>query len=248
MTSSPARALGGRPRRSIVSAALAGAQGFLLDPPPAADGDLAAIPASRAVIAVFGLARGCGSTMVSRALAVELAERDAGGAAAVACEARVAGIPLATHAAARLARFLNDFPGGARAVGRLCLVRGGDPAGLAEAMRGLAPLVIDAGSSQLGGVPACVADRTVIVTTPSIEPALARVATECVARVGPEPTLVLNRARHSDAPEEALGDRGHPHALPESRLGAQLALGGREPRGELGRAVSRLVDSWEGGG
>jgi hypothetical protein len=28
--------------------------------------------------------------------------------------------------------------------------------------------------------------------------------------------------------------------LPESRIGAQLTLGGREPRGELGRAIAAL--------
>ncbi len=37
------------------------------------------------------------------------------------------------------------------------------------------------------------------------------------------------------------------HVLPESRLGAQLALGGREARGGLGRAISALVASWEVG-
>jgi hypothetical protein len=34
--------------------------------------------------------------------------------------------------------------------------------------------------------------------------------------------------------------------LPESRMGAQLALGGREARGELGRAIAGLADLCEG--
>ena len=295
----------GGPRRGRLHTLLAAAGSFLLDPPDAADargqagttnpaglgpttsaGSLA-IPAPRPVVAVFGLAGGCGSTVVSRAVAAELAVRDAGGTAAVACESRPSGLPLATKAAARLARELEDLPGGARALGRLCLVRGHDPSSLGDALRGLAPLVIDAGSSSLGGAPACVADRTVIVTTPAIEPTLARVAFECVARVGPEPVIVVNRtprrgarlaadgrlgaepARADDlmaspgglgAPGEAggPGDLGAPGALlesatctpvalPESRLGAQLALGGREPRGALGRAIASLVDRWEGG-
>jgi hypothetical protein len=228
-----------------------------------------AVPAPRPVVAVFGLAAGCGSTVVSRAVAAELAARDACGTAAVAGESRPAGLSLATKAAARLARALEDLPGGARALGRLCLIRGDDPTALGDALRGLAPLVIDAGSSSLGGVPACIADRTVIVTTPAIEPTLAPVAIEYVARVGPEPTLVLNRARGPDRPAGAeqvrpnssLGATGEarapvvlpesttgtPVALPESRLGAQLALGGREPRGVLGRAIEALVDRWEGG-
>lgn len=275
----------GGPRRGRLQGLLAAAGSFLLDPPDAVDahdsvdsafpgghreeasaGPLAP-PTTRPVIAVFGLAGGCGATVVSRALAAELAARDPGGTAAVACEARPGGPPLATKAAARLARALEDLPGGARALGRLCLLRGADPSSLSNALRGLAPLVIDAGSSSLGGTPACVADRTLIVTTPAIEPTLGRVAIECVARVGPEPTLVMNRTRHADERPEALeperpeapGDErpdapgqtvglGEAFALPESRLGAQLALSGREARGGLGRAVARLVDSWEGGG
>jgi hypothetical protein len=270
----------GGPRRGRLQGLLAAAGSFLLDPPDAmeapcaadsveatfprglrdeASADPLAPAATRPVIAVFGLAGGCGATVVSRALASELAARDASGTAAVACEARPGGPPLATKAAARLARALEDLPGGARALGRLCLLRGADPSSLSNALRGLAPLVIDAGSSSLGGAPACVADRTLIVTTPAIEPTLGRVAIECVARVGPEPTLVMNRARRADELAEARGTEppgapgqtlrlGEAIALPESRLGAQLALSGREARGGLGRAVARLVDSWEGGG
>ncbi len=132
--------------------------------------------------------------------------------------------------------------------------------------------MIDAGSSSLGGVPACVADLNVIVTTPAIEPALGRVAIECVARVGVEPMLVLNRAGSNDLGEDdpvPAGAMPEPpgvlpgaartqlgaahlaleraHVLPDSRLGAQLALGGREARGGLGRAIAALVDRWEGG-
>jgi hypothetical protein len=249
----------GGARRGALHAILDAARGFLLDPPEVASGVGAAqgpapdaavpsgISARRPVIAVFGLAGGCGSTVVSRALAVELGARDACGTAAVACESKLGGVPLATQAASRLARTLEDLPGGARPLGRLCLIRARDPSSLADALRGLAPLVIDAGSSSLGGVPACVADRTLIVTTPAIEPALARVAIECVSRVGPQPTLIANRSRRADdgvqPPDEALGEAV---ALPDSRMSAQLALGGREARGGLGRAISDLVDGWGG--
>jgi hypothetical protein len=178
-------------------------------------------------------------TVVARALAAELATRDPDGAAAVCCEARPAGIPLATHAATRLARVLEDVPGAVpRAVGRLCLVGGADPLALSGTARHFAPLVIDAGSASLGGAPASVADRTVIVTSSAVEPALARVGAECVARIGPEPIIVLNRAPH---------DQTGALALPNAPLGAQLALGGREARGELGRAVAELADLCEDG-
>jgi hypothetical protein len=222
----------------LLTTTAAAVESFFLEP---ADADLAAGPArppeQRPVICVFGLARGCGATVVARALAAELAARDPGGAAAVACEARQAGVPLATHAASRLARVMEDVPGAAaRAVGRLCLVGAADPLRLADTARHHAPLVIDAGSEALGGAPASVADRTILVTTNGIEPALAAVGAECVARVGAPPIVVLNRAPH---------DQPGAMALPNSALGARLALGGREARGELGRAIAELADLCE---
>ena len=227
-------------RRSVLATAAAAVESFFLEPvapPPAADSS--GPPDQRAVVCVFGLARGCGVTTVARALAAELAVRDPLGAAAVACDARPAAIPLATHAASRLARDLENVPGASpRAVGRLCLVGGADPLQLADTARWHAPLVIDAGSSSLGGAPASVADRAVIVTTPALEPALARVGVDCVARVGPAPIVVLNRAPH---------DQHGALALPSSPMGARLALGGREARGELGRAIAELADLCEVG-
>jgi hypothetical protein len=176
--------------------------------------------------------------MVSRALAAELASRDPVGAAAVHCEARAAGIPLATPAAGRLARRLADVAGAdTRAVGRLCLVGGADAGALVDTARHVAPLVLDAGTS-LGGVPAAVADRVVLVGGPSTEPTLGLVAADCLARLGHEPILVRNRASE---PWPAA------HLLPDSRMGAHLALGGREPRGELGRAIAEAADRCERG-
>jgi hypothetical protein len=258
----------------VVAAAVAAAQAWLIEPAEAAPEPVAPAPsAPRPVIAVFGLARGCGATVIARALAAELAVRDSSGAAAVSSEARAAAIPLATQPAARLARALEDLPGAAtRAVGRLCLVEGVDQLALADCSRHHAPLVLDAGSSSLGGVPAAIADAAVLVTTPALEPALARVAAACLGRVGPEPVLVVNRsgrgafaangagaeqpdlrgaepARTRDA-DEAGASSGQLDArvvtLPDSRLGAQLALGGREARGELGQAIAKLADACQG--
>jgi len=230
--------------------ALAAAGSWLLEPadpaePPAQT--VASAPVSaRVVVAVFGLARRCGATVVARALAAELASRDVHGAAAVHCEARAAGIPLATPAASRLASRLADVPGAeARAIGRLCLVGGAEQAALADTARHLAPLVLDAGATALGGVPAAVADAVVLVGGPTTEPALASVAADCVGRLGHEPTIVLNRARAapggpSDSRDPWAARRAH--LLPDSRMGAQLALGGREPRGALGKAIADLAD------
>ena len=238
MTNGSTPALAQR-RRGILAAAAAAVESFLLEPAEPRTQTAASMPPEqRPVVCVFGLARGCGSTVVARALAAELASRDPAGAAAVSCEVRAAGIPLATHAATRLARALEDVPGASpRAVGRLCLVAGADPLALSRTARHFAPLVIDAGSAALGGAPASLADHTVLVTNQAVEPALARVGAACVARVGPDPIVVLNRAPH---------DQTGALALPNSPLGAQLALGGREARGELGRAVAELADLCEG--
>src|SRR5688500_10142637 len=191
-----------RPRyqgqRGLLASAAAAVESFFLEPGAPRPASEAAEPVElRPVVSVFGLARGCGATVVARALAAELALRNPSGAAAVACDARPAGLPLATHAATRLARALEDVPGAfPRAVGRLCLIGGADPLRLAGAARHHAPLVIDAGSDALGGAAASVADRTILVATRDVEPALATVAAECVARVGPAPAVVLNRAPH----------------------------------------------------
>jgi hypothetical protein len=246
----PGGARGGPRARGFVSGALTAAGSFLLEPAvpqPGSPSD--APPGLRPVVAVFGLARGCGVTVVSRALAVELAGRDAAGAAAVHCEARAAGIPLATHAAARLAKALADVPGAdTRAVGRLCLVAGAERGALADTARHFAPLVLDAGSASLGGAPAAVADRVIVVATASTEPALASVAVECLGRLGCEPIVVLNRTPAAGVDESASVWEGRAALrLPESRMGAQLALGGRETRGELGRAVAELADMCEAG-
>lgn len=235
------RARAGGPRGRVLASAAAAVEAFLLEPvasPPAADS--AEPREQRPVVSVFGLARGCGVTVVARALAAELALRDPAATAAVCCDAQPGGIPLATHAATRLAHLLEDVPGAVpRALGRLCLVGGADPLRLSDTARHHAPLVIDAGSAALGGAPASVADRTVIVTTQAVEPALAHVGAECVARVAPAgavPIVVLNRAPH---------DQMGAMALPNSPMGARLALGGREARGALGRAVAELADLCE---
>jgi hypothetical protein len=229
---------GRRAPRGFFATAAAAIDSFFLEPaalPPASD----AVETldRRPVVCVFGLARGCGATVVARALAAELAARDPCGAAAVSCEARPAGIPLATHAATRLARTLEDVSGAVpKAVGRLCLVGGADPLRLSGTARYHAPLVIDAGAEALGGAGTSVADRTVIVTNEEIEPALARVGAECVARIGLPPVVVVNRAPH---------DQRGGFALPNSPMGARMALGGREARGELGRAVAALANLLE---
>jgi hypothetical protein len=246
--------------RRFVSAALATAGAWLVEPveasEPAPESAARSPARPRTVIAVFGLAPGCGATVVSRAVAAELAARDPTGTAAVACEARALAVPLATQAASRLARALEDLPGAVtKAVGRLCLIEGADHVALAESSRHLAPLVLDAGSVSVGGVPVAVADVTLLVATPTVEPALARAAAGCLARKRAEAIVVLNRSRPAAAFSLGRGedpDVGKAESetdaalrLPDSRIGAQLALAGREARGDLGRAIAALADRCE---
>ena len=80
----------------------------------------------------------------------------------------------------------------------------------------------------------------VLVGAPAVEPALAAVVASCLVRVGPEPIVALNRVTG----ESDWGGRATVE-LPEARMGAQLALGGREPRGGLGRAIAALADLCE---
>ena len=55
-----------------------------------------------------------------------------------------------------------------------------------------------------------------------------------------EPLVVLSRA--AGRPWEGEAEL----TLPESRLGAQLANAGRDPRGALGRAIAELADRCQG--
>ncbi len=232
----------GARRRSGLAGVAAAVGGWLVEPAPPAPGSVTEPGVgARPVVAVFGLAHGCGASVVARALAAELATRDAAGTAAVSCTAALAGVPLASRPAVELARVLADVPGATtRAVGRLCLVGGAEPLALSDTARHHAPLVLDAGSAAVGGAWAAVADRVVLVATPHVEPALAAVLEESMDMVGVRPLVVLNRQR------EPVGEawaRRCALALPESRMGAQLALGGREPRGALGAAIARLADA-----
>ena len=193
-------------------------------------------PRSYPLVGVVGLARRCGATTVARALAAELASRH-GGAAVVASPARPAVVPLGSSApAALLAETLAQLDA-RRAAGRLCLAACADAELLASATREVAPAVmeVEPGSAALDA--ARVLDRILLVASPGLEPALAAAVAETIAAVAEPPLIAVNKA----------SDHGpwlvHADVLvPDSRVGARLALAGREPRGWLGRAVEQLAD------
>lgn len=191
------------------------------------------------VVAVIGLGRRCGATVVARALACELARRDGAGASAVTADAASGGMGLGLPAAGQLARMLAPAGvGRVRTSGRLCLVGCADRPALAAATLYLAPLVLDGCDPREAPVTAAIADHLVIVGGRGVEPALATaLSASLVVHAAGRPIVVANRAP-GDGPWAERADV----LLPESRLGAQLALAGQEPRGALGRAVSDLVD------
>jgi len=236
--------------RGPLVTALAAAQSWFLEPAVPVEKSAIVELSARPVVLVMGLAPGCGATMVARALGAELARRDPGGAAAVG--GLGGGAPaVGTQGAGRLARTLaNLSEARPRPLGRLCVTDRADPRALADALRYLAPLVLEAGAGETPAALAALADRTVLVGGPGVEPALAAVVSASLsaspapspARAGDPlpPVVVANRVA-----EAADWDDRAELVLPESRLGARLALGGREPRGELGRGIRALADRCE---
>lgn len=236
------------PRR-LVAGALSAAAGWLVEPePPVAGPPLHLAPPqpelgggveARCVVAVVGLGRRCGATVVARALGAELARRDAAGACAVTIGPGGGGVALGHPAAGRLARSLAPVAAGrVRASGRLCLVDCDDHPALAGATLYLAPLVLDGCDPSDPHVAAALADDIVIVGGPAVEPALASAVAAALSVSRRRPLVVANR----------IADRGGQWGeradvvLPETRVGATLALAGREVRGELGRAAGELAD------
>ena len=224
-----------------VSSLLRRAGEWLVEPDteasPTRIGALAVVPPqSYPLVGVVGLARRCGATTVARALAAELASRH-GGAAVVASPGRPAVVALGSSApAARLAEALEQLDE-RRAAGRLCLAACADAGVLAAATREVAPAVMEVEPGSAARDAARVLDRIVLVASPKLEPALAAAVAETVAAVAKPPAIVVNRACdygpwlvHADV------------LVPDSRVGARLALAGREPRGWRGRAVDQLAD------
>jgi hypothetical protein len=193
------------------------------------------------VVAVAGLRRRVGTTTVARAIGTVLAGADPAGACVVTGGAGTAGVPLGLPAAGRLTRRIAPFVDGrVRACGRLCLVEGGDEVTVSAAARDVSPVVLDVSDPAEAAAAASLADHVVLVAGPESEPSLATVVAESLSLVGPAPAIVLNRCGRA---ADRWGSLPHV-AVPESRLAAQLAAAGREPRRPVGQAVASLVGSW----
>jgi hypothetical protein len=181
-------------------------------------------PTERLLVAVVGLAPGCGATTLARGLAATLARRDHAGAAIVASNHEPSGPNLSTPAATRLALRMNGS-----AAGRLCLTGTDD----VHSLQRLAPTVLDLPGSN--AVAAVGTHLTILVAPGDAEPALAELAARTLNAL-----TVVTRA---DNPSRWDGRAFH--VLPHSRLGARLAAAGWEPRGALRAAIERLADACE---
>lgn len=216
------------------------AERWLLEPATARPRAAEPEPDTRPVVAVVGLGRKCGTTTIARALAIELARRDRSGTAIVTAESRGPAATLATAAARRLARTHAD-ESGAAAAGRLCLLDPDLPAVRDLAAARPAPVVLDVGHGRHPEGPVALADATVLVAAPSVEPALADVVAASLTRAGAPPPVLLNRAVDIDAwsSRDVL-------MIGDARLGARLALAGRDPTPGLARPIAELADALVG--
>ena len=215
------------------------AERWLLEPPPPRPRAAEPAPDARPVIAVIGLGSRCGTTTIARALAIELARRDRGGAAIVSACTRGPTPTLATAAARRLARALPREA--ASAAGRLCLLDPDDAAVRELAGSRPAPLVLDVEHGRPPQSPFALSDAAVLVAGPAVEPALADVVAASLTRDGVAPAIVLNRAL--DAEEWSERDV---LVVGEARLGSRLALAGRDPTPGLARPIGELADALVG--
>jgi hypothetical protein len=223
---------------SLLAAALARAQNFVVTPPAAAPPlgpgqGLHAVPAPAASVrvAVVGLSRGSGATTVSLGLARALlvpAVRTAHLLSFAALPERSAGEGV-THwevpAALREPREVAEY---GATVERLA----GPPAALVWD--------VAVGESERGVAAIGACDCVVAVAAASAEPALAGLVCTLLGERYGRVVLIANRVRYPEAWSGRCAV-----ALPESRIGALLAVRGRMPGGGFGAALRQVAGAVE---
>ena len=182
------------PRRGggVLATALARAEAWLLEPPEPTAAGPAPGPPARPVVAVRGLARGCGASAVARALAVVLAREDPSGASAIGGCAGGGGPRLATPPRRGLRAPWPTWAARVRTSGRVCLVPEGEPLAAVVARRACT-VVIDVGHSSPPGEALGLADHVVLVASPDVERSLAAAVETSLLRAGHTVDLVLSR-------------------------------------------------------
>jgi hypothetical protein len=190
-------------------------------------------------VAVRGLATGCGTSTVARALAAVLARDDPGDAAVLVGAVPHGGPRLAAGAAVRLARSLAEAGcQEARAAGRLCVVGQDEPLSSLVAAR-RCPVVFDVDHSAPPGDGLGLAEHVVLVASPAVANSLAAAVASSLRGAGHSVDVVLNRF---EDPGPALDELPDAVAVGESRLSAQVALACRGPRGPFAAPIAELAE------
>jgi hypothetical protein len=225
---------------SVLAAAIARAQSFLLEPPsevaqPAHEALPAAAHADGVQTAVLGLSRGCGASTVAQGLVAALAASRGDEAQLIVAAppgGRVSAAPPAGGRRWEVPYALND-PAETAEYGAMAarLAGGASPRGGA--------VVWDVGCDGAGRSAHVVrsVDVVVAVAAGDAEPALAGLVCQVLAERNERVMLVANRVRD---PER--WSRWANVCLPEARLGSLLLARGRRPGGPLWTALERLSD------
>ena len=187
------------------------------------------------VVAVVAAAPRAGTTTVARLLAAALASRGDGSALVLGGAKPRRGTPPA-RGAARLATALAGVAN-VQPLGRICVAASTDRVRELNAARYLAPVVLDVAPDGSAAGVGGVADRVVVVSAASGEPALL----DAVATViGAGSLKLVNRVT-----EAGTWDGRADMQLPESRLAARAAGMGTRALGPLGSAIEALADALE---
>jgi hypothetical protein len=230
-----------RGRAGLIAAAVARAEGFLLDPPRRGEPAPVLPETKPPVVAVVALAARCGTTTVARGVGAVLAARSPSGTALVCGPSGSVALAVASAPAARLAKAVAEqVDATPRVSGRLCLLDTDPRIARAQAQRRETPLIIDISHGADASEATTLADVIVLVAAGSTEPSLAAVVGASLARSGPDPLVVVSRPG-----DDGLWDERPALRLVDSRLGSRIALAGREPPGSFGGVLADLADRCE---
>jgi hypothetical protein len=220
---------------SLLAAALARAQGYLLEPAarpaPVREAPLELPPGVPVQVAVTGLSRGAGASTVAAGVALALLVPGTRPSHLVSIAApgdrpRASLGPLVRWELPPALRGADELAGYGTTLARLASARDG------------AAVVWDVPCDEMprasGLVDAC--DALVCVAAGSAEPVLSSIVRDMLAERHGHVVLAANRVRDPEAWSGRCAA-----AVPESRLAAALIARGRAPGGGVGEALARIA-------
>lgn len=219
--------------RELLATALQRANGYLLEPPPAAEPEIEvrpfeAPPAGLNVL-LLGLTRPCGLSTLARGLAAQLSAGGTrqGHVISLGATDRGSGRARTIHGGGRF----WDVPAtlyDQREVGEY--------GRLVSRLVGDAAIVWDVPATEVERVRGLLPQTPVLVAPAQSQPALAELVAETLSERFAGLRVVANRVRSPDpwSGRAAL-------CIPESKVAAMFAIRGRRPGGEFGAALARLA-------